>query len=212
MIENIDAQDREYLNILRGASIFRVVLAHLGLSWIYPPYSSYIGVFLPLLFFVSGAVSLFSYKRAGSLKSYYLKRLISISVPYFFIVFLSFLILFLYDPASFNLKLQVIFELIFFNVVAVGKAMPYPLGQVWFIHSLIIIIILTPIFFKLSTKSSHYLLLGVVISLTLGIIQTFIPVNKFLNLFGHNFYQPITNMGFFLFGSYYYSNRRRFNL
>lgn len=54
--------------------MLRVLLVHLGLGWFWPPYSTYIGIFFPLLFFASGAVSYNSFLNASSLSAYSYKK------------------------------------------------------------------------------------------------------------------------------------------
>jgi len=78
----ISSSDQHYINIMRGISILRVVLVHLGLSWFYPPYSQYVSIFLPVLFFVSGAVSYYSFLRSKAVVVYLIKRLSLILVPF----------------------------------------------------------------------------------------------------------------------------------
>ena len=87
---SIGVERDEYLDLLRGASILRVMLGHLGLLWFFPPYSYYLGALLPVLFYVSGAVSMKVFLRSG-LKSFALNRVIGILVPFY--LFFAFIII-----------------------------------------------------------------------------------------------------------------------
>ena len=80
---DISPQNQHYINVMRGISIIRVVLAHLGLSWFFSPYSQYIGILFPVLFFVSGAVSFYSFSRASGIIEYLIKRLVLVLTPFY---------------------------------------------------------------------------------------------------------------------------------
>ena len=194
--------------MLRGISIFRVVLAHLGLTWFYPPYSTYIGVFLPVLFFVSGAVSYLSYCRYGSIVTYYVKRISSVAVPYYLIVLVVFFYIFVLNEFNYQVGVfNLIFNWLTFNPMAVQSTMPFPLGQVWFIHSLIIMAIFSPaIFFMINNKKSA-LFFFVILIFVISVVQCFYNFSSLLYIAGHNFYQPLSNSLFFIFGSFYIKYR-----
>lgn len=203
--------DSDYLDYLRGVSITRVVLVHLGLSWIFPPYSEIVLVFLPLLFFVSGAVSFYSFHRSGSIQEYLTKRLITISVPYYFIIFVSFLVYWAVNFEIPPLNLYAIYQWITFNPVAVSDTMPFPLGQVWFLHVLVIITIISPFVFIFSRVNFNGALFPIAISIIFGLAQNFDNIGRYLIVDRHNFYQVVSNMGFYFFGAYYYVNKHRFS-
>lgn len=206
----ISAKDRNYVDLMRGISITRVVLVHLGLSWFYPPYSQFINVFLPVLFFVSGGVTFFSFKRAANTSTFLSNRLISIFVPYLLIIGVSFLTLWLYQLSVPAFNISSVVSWLTFNPHAVPDSMPFPLGQVWYLHALVIIILTAPITFTLAMKNSFWLLVPVIVSIVLGLVQHFIDIGRNTFLLGHNMYQPIVNMGFFMFGAFFYTQRSWF--
>ena len=206
----ISDKDRNYVDLMRGISITRVVLVHLGLSWFYPPYSQFINVFLPVLFFVSGGVTFFSFKRATNISTFLSNRLISIFVPYLLIIGISFLTLWLYQLSVPSFNLSSIVSWITFNPTAVRDTMPYPLGQVWFLHALVLIIITAPITFTLAIKNPFWLLVPVLISITLGLVQHFFDIGRNMFLLSHNLYQPLVNMGFFMLGAFFYTYKHWF--
>jgi len=206
----LSKNDSAYIDLLRGISIIRVVLVHLGLSWIFPPYSEVIHVFLPILFFVSGAVSVFSFYRADSVTDYLLKRLISTSVPYFVVIFISFSVIWILNKKIPEINYYIIYQWITFNPIAVPDTMPFPLGQVWFLHVLVILTLISPAFFILAKKNTNLLIIPILISLFFGSIQHYKNIGTELFLDQHNFYQTVSNMGFYFFGAYYYQNKEKF--
>lgn len=105
---DIIGDDRDYLDLVRGISITRVVLVHLGLSWFFSPYSDFIHAFMPLLFFVSGAVSYNSYLRSNSLSVYLFKRLSSIYIPYILVISISILVSYFFLKNYSELSLSLI--------------------------------------------------------------------------------------------------------
>lgn len=207
----LSKNDSDYLDILRGISIVRVVLVHLGLSWVFPPYSEMVLVFLPLLFFVSGAVSFYSFHRSKSISEYLVKRLITISVPYFVIVVFSFSVIWAINIEIPPLNLYVIYQWITFNPVAVSNTMPFPLGQVWFLHVLVIITIISPLFFILAKIREWFILIPIAISIAFGLVQNFDNIGGYLSLDKHNLYQAVSNMGFYFFGACYYAYKYKFS-
>ncbi len=80
---HISSADSHYLNRLRGFSIMRVVFGHLGLAWFFQPFSSYIGIFLSILFLCSGYLSISFYIKRQSWFSYLARRLTGILVPFY---------------------------------------------------------------------------------------------------------------------------------
>lgn len=199
----IDNEDRIFLDRLRGISIVRVVLAHLGLTWFFLPYSSVFSVFLPVLFFVSGAVSYGSFLRSGSHVNYFKKRLNTLIMPYYFLVIISFLFLWSVNrnipPVDFN---QIFYWI---TIKPQSSSMPYPLGQVWFIHALAVIILISPFVFKLINKNINYFYIVFGLSIILSIFQLFFDAHKFFIFYGHTFYNSLVCLSFFLFGSYLFS-------
>ena len=48
-------EDSQFLAYLRSLSILVIVFGHIGLFWVYKPYSEFLHVFIPIFFFISGA-------------------------------------------------------------------------------------------------------------------------------------------------------------
>ena len=201
--QRISAEDALFLDRIRGLSILRVVLVHLGLSWFLPPYSQFVHMFLPLLFFVSGAVSFYSFKRAPSLFNYSIRRLLSILMPYYLIVVAAFIYIWLSD---FRRPLFDMVEILDWLFVAPDHAdMPFPMGQIWFIHAIAIMVIISLPIFVSSRLSPWPLLVGTVLSVLLTLVHQIYEISRVFNVFGHNFYQAFSNVGYFMFGAFFYN-------
>lgn len=207
IISSVSERDRYYLNTMRGISISRVVLVHLGLSWFFTPYSEFIHVFLPVLFFVSGGVLVHSYSRSVSTRGFLLRRIISIYIPYILIVILSFTIVWTYEARFPVIDYELLFHWLTINADRTHESMPFPLNQIWYLHALILIVLVSPVFFKLGIYNKYFFLIPILISLIFSIYQLHYDIGHRLFIFGHNLYQPIVNMGFFFFGSMYYFHK-----
>ena len=167
LYEKLSELDKSYINHIRGALILRVVLMHLGLSWFYLPYSSYFAMFFPALFCVSGIVSYYSYRRATSLNNYLIRRLTRIIITFYVISGLAYLIVFLFGWQFFSLT-------DFINWLLINPStndQPYPMGQIWFLRSLVVITILVLPFFYLSKKDIHILLFPALFSVAIYLSQ-----------------------------------------
>jgi peptidoglycan/LPS O-acetylase OafA/YrhL len=198
--------DSEYLKYLRGISIFGIVLGHLC-GWVYMPYSDFLfAPFVPIFFFISGSVSIYSYNSSSSVWIYYKKRMVSLLIPYYLICIFSLTIYILI-----NLKLPVFnFEKLYMwlQITPEYKTMPFNLGQVWFLHTLVVISIISPLYFKLHDKSRAFIILIVAIILIICTIQLFYKLEQIFWLGRNNLYKPLTNSIFYLFGLLYFSETR----
>lgn len=199
----MDKKDSLYISRLRGASILRVVLGHLGLSWIFLPYSSYLGAFLPILFFCSGYIFLYLFRKSESTPAFLVIRLISILIPFYLVYGLAFLVYLLWTGDSGNLTWEHFFRIIL--VAPNYEEMPYPLGQIWYLRVLIFCTLICPIFFLLSSKNLAWLFAPVVGSIALACVQTYAPIHRPFELIGHNFYQSFVYGSYFFVGSVAYA-------
>lgn len=206
----ISPEDRYFLDIIRGLSITRVVLVHLGLSWFFTPYSEYIHTLLPLLFFVSGAVSYGSFKRSSSALGFIKKRLISIYAPYALLIIILFLSRWIYLGYIPDVNYSAVYNYLTMNVAQI-KYPIFPLGQVWFLHSLAIIIIVSTFLFIVYKRFKSIYLCVIALSIFLAFIQFKFNIHDEMFFLGHNFYHPFVYIGFFIFGSWYYSRKNIFS-
>lgn len=200
----VEKPDRSYINQLRGFLILRVVLTHLGLSWFYLPYSSYVGIFFPALFFVSGVVTYFSFLGKKTTRIFIVRRLTRLFIPYLVITGIAFVLISRNPPSD----LSSIFDWLFMNMKTPNE--PYNLGQVWFLQSLVIITILAVPLYKLSKTNIHVLLIPVLLSFVLAIGQEVAGWGSYFwlslgTLNSINLYHPLVNFGYFSYGAWMFS-------
>ncbi|EIK46710.1 hypothetical protein O59_000731 [Cellvibrio sp. BR] len=195
---SLSAQDSEYVNYLKGASILRVVLVHLGLSWAYLPYSSYIGIFLPVLFFCSGFICISLFLKRKTTKAYLIKALIGCVTPFYLIYILSLAVKSTF--AEVDLSVEHLFRVILLSPSS--DQMPYPLGQIWYLRVLLFCLILSPLIFTISANKHYLILIPAITGLALSSFQFFIPFGKELNFFGHSFFQELVYSSYFFIGAY----------
>ena len=168
----IEACDRDFLDILRGASILRVLMAHLGLSWFYPPYSAYISILLPIFFFVSGAVSFNSVLNNSHRKFYFTKRYLALIIP-FALFSLPFVII-NFENVSFTDFSAIIKWFIAWPPMETYY--PIDMRQLWFINALILMFIISYPIFLLAKKSIAIINIAFILSLL------YIPTAQYFNL------------------------------
>ena len=206
----LNQDDRLFLDRLRGLSIIRVVLVHLGLSWFYPPYSQFVLVFLPILFFVSGAVSFPVFLRAQNSLHYTVKRLSSVIIPYYVIA--AFIVISIFVFSSFQYSLSVKTTLRWLLVSPTSEMTPFPLGQIWFLRALLVISILSIPVYVLCRDNLNYLLAPIVVSIVATYYQTYYDIYHYFYIGYFNLYQPMVHAGFFFLGSFYYAKKRDIGL
>ncbi len=198
----VTSSDAVFIDRLRGGSILRVILSHLGLSWFYPPWSEFVLALLPILFVASGAVSLPSYHRARSNSAFLIRRLVMLTLPYYLLVLIIFCTLTVIQmswPNEFGAP-----DLIAWLVIdPPTQKIDFSFGHVWFLQSLAIITVIAPPAFALASRRHDVLLIMALVSITLGAGQTIYSIAPFFYFSEINLYQPIVNMGFFFFGAWY---------
>lgn len=199
----MNSADSLYINRLRGASILRVVLGHLGLGWILLPYSSYIGMFLPILFFCSGYIFFYLFSKSKSVQDYLFKRILGIVFPFYLIYFFALGISVVLGEGSRDITLYDLFQVL---IVAPDISdMPYPLGQIWYLRVLLFCTLISPIFFWGGRYNKHFLLIPFLIALIFASVQTEYKFHKLFYYFGHNLFQEIVYGAYFFIGSYFYN-------
>lgn len=176
----MDKTDFNYLNILRGASILRVMLVHLGLSWFYPPYSQYVGIFFPVLFFVSGAVSYNSFSRSGSIVLHLRKRLIDTLLPYYIFMCIVFILGFFSEGHLYLASNEEILKWIFISPTL--SEIDFPLGQIWFIKTLLIMHLISAPIFKVAITRIWILPFLLAVSIAINFYSIYYPLKSWLDL------------------------------
>lgn len=209
MKNEISYEDSQFLSYLRSIAIFIIVFGHVGGFWFYKPYSEFLHVSVPIFFFLSGSVSYFSYDRSPSLFHFYCKRIISLLTPYYLISILSLLV---YIEVHHNIPSIQIDNLLKWLLIMPSNAiMPFPLGQVWFLHVLVIIMILSPIYFELR-KNKKTILISLLFSFTtISVIQLFSNIFPLFNILYFNFYPPFIYSSFFIYGILFITSNNSIN-
>lgn len=195
--------DSAFLKYLRGICIFIIVFGHVGGFWIFRPYSEFLHASVPVFFFLSGSVSFYSFRRSQSLYFYYSKRILSLLIPYYLLCLLSF---FVYITTNFKLPSYDFNNLLsWLTISASNSIMPFPIGQVWFLKVLIIVIILSPLYF-LIYKSTNYLVVVFLAIIFLSFIQLLADISPIFNLKFINLYTPLIYSSFFIFGFAFFAS------
>lgn len=195
--EFLQKRDSEFLKILRSISILGIVLSHLG-GWLFPPWTELLLVFVPVFFFISGAVSYNMFLKSKSVTEYLLKRMIGLLVPYYCICILA---LCVFVIQHIELPVFVLGNLMkWITIVPENAIMPFPLGQVWFLHTLIIISLLSPLIFWLYKRSFIVFTIFLCFSLAVSAIQLRYNIGLFFVIYGHNLFKPLVLVSFFCFG------------
>ncbi|WOJ98266.1 acyltransferase [Congregibacter brevis] len=206
----INETDRRYLDALRGLSILRVMLGHLGLLWFYPPHSWYLGALFPILFFVSGAVSYNSFLRTKDIWRYALQRYIAIAVPFY--TFMVLLICVLYAS---NKSLLVLDDgpLRWAFMWPRWGLIEIPIGQIWFINALFIMSAISILIFPLFRRFKHATIGTVSTLFAINLVGDFLPVREtfiastepVLGGYATQAWVIATLITFYFFGALFYS-------
>ena len=201
--KNLLKIDSEFLAYLRGVSIFIIVFGHVGGFWVFGSYSGLLHLSVTTFFFLSGAVSYYSFLRAGSVRQYYIKRISGLIIPFYLLGILS---LFVYLATYRHLpSLSMENIIMWLTVKPVKTITPFPIGQVWFLHTLLIISIVSPLYYKLYEKNKSILILILIIFLSISCIQAFIDIDEYFYIGSHNFFKPIVHSIFFISGFVYFT-------
>lgn len=198
--QKISKEDSIFIDRLRGASILRVVLGHLGLGWLLLPYTSYIGIFLSVLFFCSGYILFHLYRKERSALSFLANRMLSVVLPFYLLYLVSVLIAAMYHSDTQHLSADHLYRGLM--LAPNYNEMPFPLGQIWYLRVLLFCILICPPIFIAAKFSNYILLLAVLPGVVLSAIQTVHPVHSFFYWQGHSIYQAIVYGAYFFVGAF----------
>lgn len=200
-------EDNRILKYYRGLSIFIIVFGHVGGFWFYMPYSQFLLVFNAVFFFISGAVAPFSYEKYSIYSKYLLSRYISLLIPYYLLCIISLIV---YLSTKNTLPDFNLINLIkWMTLTQPSILMPFPIGQIWWLRTLLIISIWAPLIYWASKKNIIFVLFVIIACLILATFQFISGGNISLRILNVNFYQAIFYTSFFVFGSLY-STRIKF--
>jgi len=199
-------RNSEFLAMLRATSIGIIVFGHVGGFWFFKPYSEFLHVFLPVFFFISGALSYYSYKRSPSPLNYYVKRVLQLLIPYYLLCVLS-LIVYLCQHHTFP-KIVLNELILWLTVNPPNQLTPFPIGQVWFLHTLIIITLLSPIYFLLYSYKPSILFIFCILVLCIAGVQTTITGSDIFGMHTNdNIYKPLVHSIFYILGIVYFQSQ-----
>jgi peptidoglycan/LPS O-acetylase OafA/YrhL len=196
--------DSRFLANLRGLAIIGIVLDHLG-GWIFPPYTGFIAVIVPVFFFVSGSVSYCSFLRSSSTSDYLHKRLVGLLIPYYLACLFCILVYVLTHLSVPTITLGTVVA--WLTICPTQDLEGFPLGQVWFLHTLAIIVLISPLFFALYARKPRLLFLSLLVPLALSAVQVVYDVHAAFIILGQNLYKPAVHCFFFIAGFVYFSTK-----
>jgi len=202
----LERRDSEYLLVLRALSIFVIVFGHVGGFWFFPPWSEFLQVFVPIFFFISGAVSYNSFIRSKSTIQYLKKRIFGILVPYYCICIFSLLVYLIVNRSLPAVSVVNIMK--WLTITPDASVMVFPLGQVWFLHTLLIICLVSPLFFDLYKKRSVLLLLFILFAIIVSSLQVTYKISPYFVILGSNLFKPIVHSLFFCLGFIMFDSQR----
>lgn len=202
----LSSVDSAFTGYLRSLSILVIVFGHVGGFWFFRPYSEFLHVFVAIFFFLSGAVNYYSYNRTKKIFVYYAKKLISLLVPYYLLCLLS---LFVFIVANNRIPHFDLHHLIMWLQIRPSPDIhPFPIGQVWFIHTLFFITLLSPVWFYLNEKKPRLLVLIIIGLFIFSSFKFIYPVNDYFFFFGNNIYLPLIHSMFYVSGIILFSSEK----
>jgi peptidoglycan/LPS O-acetylase OafA/YrhL len=190
--------DSDFLLVLRALSIFIIVVGHLGAFWIWKPWSEFLNVFVQIFFFISGAMSYNSFIKSETAGKYLRRRIVALLTPYYCICVFS-LIVFIFMTKALP-SFSIVNLLRWVTVNPDNAIMPFPLGQVWFLHTLIIIVLASPLLFWLYRHHLAIFNIYLMVAIVLSVIQLQYSFGSNLIIAGQNLYKPIIHSLFFCLG------------
>lgn len=197
-------QDSNFLTILRGSCIVVIVFGHTGGFWLFRPFTSYLHSAVPIFFFISGAVSYVSYVNNLSLRkgthSYLIKRAISLLIPYYLLCLICLCVYLFQNVSVPNFDLIKLKQ--WLQITPQKADRPFPIGQVWFLNSLLFITLLSPLFFSFLRKNKALFILSLITILMVSFMQMIRPINEVLSFSGNDLYRAIVYGYCFMLGAF----------
>ncbi|MCP4747057.1 MAG: acyltransferase [Desulfobacteraceae bacterium] len=202
--------DSDFLSYLRSLSILGIVFGHVGGFWAYKPYSGFLHVVVPVFFFLSGSVSLFSYNRSENFLDYYTKRFIGLLIPYYLLLFFLLIVFICINRQIPSMDIRSIMRCI--QITPPDNFLSFQIGHVWFLHTLFFIALISPLYFFLYYKNEPFLIVILLFLLIVSGIQLFSDIDNYFYLMQHNLYKPLVHSSFYIFGIIYFGSNRFKNL
>ena len=194
----LQPQDSEFLTVLRSLSIFIIVFGHCGGFYFYRPWSEFLHVFVPVFFFISGAVSYNGFLRKTTVAQYLSKRIIGLLIPYYCFCMIA-LIVFVVQHAKFP-EFDLGNFMKWATISPKDSIMPFPSGHVWFLHTLMIISLVSPLVFWLYQRHSFVFIVFLCCSVLASAVQIKYNIGPFFEIAGQNLFKPLVHIVFFCAG------------
>jgi len=201
-VQELSTRESVYLNYLKTLMILGVVLAHCGALWAYKPYTSVFTLLPTVFFFVSGAVTFYSFERSAELGSFYKKRLVGLLVPY---ALLCLIVLAYYMAVNLSLPPFSMTSLLKWVQINPGNASPFSVQHVWFLQTLLLITIIAPLFFVLLRKKVVLLYLLMALMVIVATMQHYVDLGEMMTLGRLHMEKVLTLSIYYVFGALYYT-------
>jgi peptidoglycan/LPS O-acetylase OafA/YrhL len=198
--------DSDFLRLVRAGCILVIVLSHVGVVWFWPPYSQVLQVANPIFFFMSGAVGYYAFARSPGTGVYLNRRLVQLLVPYYLFCLFVLGVHVLETGALPSLSVANLVR--WLTVTPSQELMPFPLGQLWFLHTLAVITLLSPLLFRAYDKARVALWLVMAGALLASIVQLRWNLAGHLQWGGHNLFRPLVHGLFYCLGFHVYDRAR----
>ncbi len=200
-LKTITREDSEFLAMVRAVSIGVIVLGHVGGFWFFRPYSEFLHVVVPVFFFISGVFAYASYSKSSSATTYYGKRIPQLLIPYYMLCVLSLLVYVVQHDAFPNILQR---ELIhWLDMTPSNDIMPFPIGQVWFLHTLTIITFISPLYFVLFKISRLLFLIILFVLIFISGMEDALNIIDMFNINIKYVYLPLIHSVFYMLGIMY---------
>lgn len=208
-MQQLSSQDSVFLNYLKALMILGIVLIHCGGSWAYKPYTSVLLLLPAVFFFVSGAVTVYSFERSDDLKQFYTKRLVGLIVPYLLLCAIVFVY---YVAVNMQLPPLSLAPLLKWVQINPGNASPFSVQHVWFLQTLLGITIIAPLYFFLLREKLPLLYVIMAGMLVIALVQHWVDLGEMTTLGRIHVEKVMTLSIFYIFGALYYTRLRHLGL
>lgn len=195
----LTADDSQFLAILRALAILVIMLGHAGLFWLHRPHSEFLHVFVAVFFFISGAVAYPSWVRNPSWADYLKKRLPGLFIPWYLICLLALLVYGLQHGQLPQWSAEHLYR--WLTMAPRQASMPIPLGQVWFLNTLLWLSLAAPGCFWLYHHQRRWFVALLLLPLLLASWQLFSPIHRHFAIALQELFKPSVHLLFFALGA-----------
>ena len=91
-----------------------------------------------------------------------------------------------------------------------SQIMPFPIGQIWWLQTLLLLSLWAPVLFWLNHKNAKYNWLIIIFCIFLSTAQLLSDESLKISFLGFSFYKPIFYTAFYIFGFFYTTKKEYF--